>query len=217
MIEINLAPGANRRRGAARKRALPSLPSLPTAGIDSRSAGIGAIALVLLFAIGFTFWRLSARQAELERALQAEVADSARYATTIELVQTLRARQDTIRQQIEVIREVDQRRYVWPHLLDEISAAIPPFTWLTEIQATQPADTLAQPLAFTIEGNAGSTQSLTRLMKNLEASSFIRTVTLITSEQEEIEGRSVHRFTLEATYQEPDSSVIETVPIIAVE
>jgi hypothetical protein len=54
-------------------------------------------------------------------------------------------------------------------------------------------------------------------MKNLEESAFIRDVTLVTSEQADEQGRAVHRFTLEARYETPDSSAIETVPLIVVE
>jgi Tfp pilus assembly protein PilN len=132
-------------------------------------------------------------------------------------VQALRTRQDTIQQKIGVIREVDQRRYVWPHLLDEIGAAVPAFTWMTQISSTEAPDSVAGPLSFTIQGSAGSTQALTRFMKNLEGSPFVREVTLVTSEQAEESGRSIHRFTLEARYETPDETAIETVPIITLE
>jgi hypothetical protein len=51
-------------------------------------------------------------------------------------------------------------------------------------------------------------------MKNLEASPFIRDVTLVTAEQVETDGRTTQKFTLEARYQIPDSSAIQTVPIL---
>jgi Tfp pilus assembly protein PilN len=178
---------------------------------------LGAGLLLLVLVVGFGIWRMGQRRAELETRIAAEVTDSTRFATTIELIQALRLRQDTIQQKIGVIREVDQRRYVWPHLLDEISAAVPPYTWLTEIASAQAADTIAGPLSFTIQGRAGSTQALTRLMKNLEGSPFVRDVTLVTSEQAEESGRAVHKFTLEARYETPDSTAIATVPIIIVE
>jgi Tfp pilus assembly protein PilN len=218
LIEINLAAGADRRRSAARRGPSLSLPRLPSiAGADSRTVLLGAGATLLLFVVGFAIWRAGQQRAELEAAIQAEVTDSTRFATTIQLVHALRARQDTIRQKIGVIREVDQRRYVWPHLMDEISSSVPAFTWLTQISSAEAADTLNPGLVMTVQGNAGSTQALTRFMKNLELSSYIRDVTLVTSEQADVEGRAIHRFTLEAKYETPDSSAIETVPIIAVD
>lgn len=179
-------------------------------------AGVGAGVLLLAFLV-FGFWRMGARADSLEGQIQQEVADSTRYASTIALVQSLQARQDTITQKIEVIRSVDSRRYVWPHLLDEISLAVPAYTWLTEIQTTAAADSTQVGPSFTIQGNAGSTQALTRFMKNLEASHFIRDVTLITSEQETVEGRTIQRFSLEARYSTPPASEIVTVPIVFLE
>ena len=178
---------------------------------------LGAGALLLLVAISFGIWRMGQHRKELEARIQVEIADSTRFATTIDLIQALRSRQDTIQQKIGVIQEVDQRRYVWPHLLDEISAAVPAFTWLTEVASTSAADTTAAPLSFTIQGSAGSTQALTRFMKNLEGSPFVRDVTLVTSEQSDEAGRAVHRFTLEARYETPDSTAIRTVPIITLD
>ena len=162
----------------------------------------------------YAMWSLGARQAELEAQVQAEVRDSTRFATTIEMVNALQARQDTMQLKIGIIREVDQRRYVWPHLMDEISGAVPQYTWLSRINAMPPADTLDTAPGIALQGNAGSTQALTRLMKNLETSPFIRDVTLVTSEQTEMEGRAVHKFSLEARYEAPDPSAVDLMPVI---
>jgi len=256
LIEINLAPGAESARASRRLRVPIKLPKLPALGADTRTLGVGAAGLLGLMAVGFLFWRQGARQEELRAQIQQEVTDSTRFATTIQLVEALRARQDTIQHKIGMIREVDQRRFVWPHLMDEISQALPAFTWLTQIssvEAAEPAPARASRSAradssarsgrssgrgrgsreeetpapaarrrtagpqFSLQGNAGSTQALTRFMKNLESSPFIREVTLVTSEQVELDGRSLHRFTLEARYELPDSSVIATIPIITME
>ena len=46
------------------------------------------------------------------------------------------------------------------------------------------------------------------------SSDMIKDVALITSEQATLQGRTFLHFTLEARYEEPDSSLIETVPLI---
>jgi Tfp pilus assembly protein PilN len=212
VIQINLAPDAARRR--SRRRAALALPKLPGVGGDRRVLLGGLGGVLLLVAGGFLIWNTGQQQVRLENELRGEAADSARFATTIELVQALRERQDTVAQKIGVIREVDQRRYVWPHLLDEISSSVPTFTWLTEIRSTETRDSTGTRLSFTVQGNAGSTPALTRFMKNLEASPFVRDVTLVTSEQAEEQGRVVHRFALEARYESPDPSALQTVPLL---
>lgn len=231
MIEINLLPaGEKKRRPAGRTGAARRGPALPQVPGDPYMIGLGAVAVLLFVGMGFAYWRVDAGRTEAEARVEQAKQDSIRFASTIELVAAMEARQDTIESKIQVIRGVDERRYVWPHLLDEISRALPPYTWLTKVAAAEaapapaPADTAAAKRApaapvgpaFSLEGNTGSTQALTRFMKSLEASPFIRDVTLVTSEQTTTDGRSYQKFTLEARYEVPDSSFIETVPVISI-
>lgn len=190
---------------------------MPAVGGDPRALLGGAAGLLVVLLVAYGMWHLGERRAQLEAEVAQEVRDSTGFATTIELVHALQTRQDTIRQKIGIIREVDQRRYVWPHLLDEISNAVPTYTWLTAISSSEPADSVDRSPGVAIQGNAGSTQALTRFMKSLEASPFIRDVTLVTSEQESVEGRALHRFSLEARYETPDTSALVTVPIVTID
>lgn len=214
------------------------MPKLPTVGGDPRLVGAGAAAVLLALLMAYLFWNSGAERTRLEGEIAQEVADSTRLASTIALVSQLEARQDTIEQKIDVIRSVDERRYVWPHLMDEISRSIPQYTWLNKVTASEeepapaapaapatPADSAAvvaapvpvEPMGprFALEGNTGSTQALTRFMKNLEASPLVRDVSLITSEQADWQGRTLLKFTLEARYEQPDTSIIETVPVVS--
>lgn len=233
MIEINLLPGGASRRPAGAARSL-AMPKLPAVGGDPRLVGAGAAAVLLALLAAYLFWNSGAERERLEGEIAQEVADSTRLASTIALVSQLEARQDTIEQKIDVIRSVDERRYVWPHLMDEISRSLPQYTWLNKVTASEeeappapapaPADSAAAPVPepvapmgprFALEGNTGSTQALTRFMKNLEASPLVRDVSLITSEQADWQGRTLLKFTLEARYEQPDTSIIETVPVVS--
>ena len=248
LIEINLLPSgsaAGARKPAARAG---RGPSFPVAGADPRVAGLAAAALLVAALGAFTFWRQGTHRGEVQAKVEHERQDSLRLARTIALMRTIDSRKDTIEQKMAVIRNVDGRRYVWPHLLDEISRAVPPFTWLTKVTAIAPppappapaaaaaapadtskkagADTAKARLAplpppppppgFNVEGDAATTQALTRFMKNLEASPFIRDVALVTSEQTQTQGRTYLKFTLEARWEQPDSTLVETVPVVPV-
>ena len=211
MIEINLLPSAEKSGGSrGRKRASAPGPKVSVPG-NPWLGGLGIVAVLVLVFLAVSFWRTNTRIATAEAAVQTAQQDSIRYAGTIELINALQAQQDTIEQQIEVIRSVDGRRYVWPHVLDEVSAALPPFTWLTELSARDGGG--ATP-GLTIQGNAGSTQALTRFMRTLEDAPFLRDVSLVTSQQTEAEGRTFHRFTVEARYRQPDSAFIRTEPVL---
>ena len=244
MIEINLLPsGAASRPAAHRERAA----GLTAAGADPRIAALAVAALLVLALGGFGFWRQGTHRDELNAQIERERQDSLRLARTIALMKSLESRRDTIEQKMAVIRSVDGRRYVWPHLLDEISRAVPPYTWLTRVAALAPPPTAPRPAAapapaagdtskkaagdtakaaaapppppppgFNVEGDAATTQALTRFMKNLEASPFIRDVALVTSEQTQTEGRTYLKFTLEARWEQPDSTLVETVPVVPV-
>ena len=212
MIEINLLPTAEKSGGGrARKRSAGTAAVGAKLPGDPWLGGLGIVAVLVLVFLAVSFWRVNTRIATAEAAVQTERQDSIRYAGTIELINALQAQQDTVEQQIEVIRSVDGRRYVWPHVLDEVSAALPPFTWLTELSARDGGGALP---GLTIQGNAGSTQALTRFMRNLEDSPFLRDVTLVTSQQTEAEGRTFHRFTVEARYRQPERAFIQTQPVL---
>jgi Tfp pilus assembly protein PilN len=245
VIEINLLPSGTPRRPAAARRA-PGGPSLPSLGADPRVAGLAGVAVLLALLGAYWFWTSGTSRGQLQAQVDAEAADSVRLERTIALMKTLDTRRDTIDRKMDVIRQVDTRRYVWPHLMDEVSRATPPFMWLTKLAvvedevAAAPVPTPAQTKAradsaaadsaagpaqaapagpppgpvFNLEGNAGSTEALTRFMKNLEASPMIREVSLVTSERSDVQGRTVLKFTLEARWEEPDSGFVETVPLL---
>jgi Tfp pilus assembly protein PilN len=213
VIEINLlpdAPGSRKARGASARPAV--FRSLRRAPGGFWTKGLGAVAMLIVLGTGWSLWSTASAMERLEARLEQELADSAAHASTISLVTSLRATQDTIRQKIEVIRRVDTRRYVWPRVLDEVSRATPPQSWLTRMVSTELPDSLGGP-RFTLEGAAGTTESLTRFMKSLEASPYIHEVGLVTTEQVVTESGSFHRFTLEARYRNPDSHPTEPVAL----
>lgn len=212
MIHINLLPGSDKRRSGRSAGGL-KLPALPLGKEDPQLAIVGGVGLLGLLVLGYLIWSTSSTVSAMEARVAQEVRDSATFHTTIGLTTELRAREDTIRQKIDVIRSVDERRYIWPHIMDEVSASMPAFTWLSALGS---AGSKTEP-RITLSGNAGTTQALTRMMKNLEASPFIRDVTLVTTEQVTEENRTFLRFTLEAAYERPDESMLETVPIVIVD
>lgn len=238
MIEINLLPsGAARRPAAARRPGGGAGPSLPSLGADPRVAAMAALAVLLLLGSAYWFWSSGQTRDALASEVEAAQADSVRLERAIALMKTLDTRRDTIDQKMDVIRQVDTRRYVWPHLMDEVSRATPQYMWLTKLAAVEDeavsapppaaaaagADTAAAAPAapsvpagplFNVEGHAGATEALTRFMKNLEGSPMIRDVALVTSQQEQVQGRTVLKFTLEARWEEPDPGFVETVPLL---
>lgn len=141
MIEINLLPGAGRKnRGrSASKLKMPSFAGLgggggAAAGLrDPWLVGAVAAALLAVVGIGTLYARQSSRDAELAEALDRATQDSTRYAGVLRDRMRATATRDTILRQLNIIKAVDDERYIWPHILDELSRALPQYTWLTSV------------------------------------------------------------------------------------
>jgi Tfp pilus assembly protein PilN len=143
------------------------------------------------------------------------------------------ARRDSLIAQLGIIRQIDESRYVWPHILDEISRALPPFTWITTISqlsakpvlpqrdtatvasdSSKKAKPVAEPaVTLQIVGNTVDIQALTRFMRVLESSPFVQNVTINKSNVVLVDNREVTEFTLDVQYQKPDPAAVTTVPL----
>ncbi|MHB1169938.1 MAG: PilN domain-containing protein [Longimicrobiales bacterium] len=219
MIEINLLPGAQKksRKGGRRAAAGPSALSrikLPEGGDRITMFTIASTVIAVLL-VGFLWYSSSNRERELEVAIEGAVRDSARYAALREANEELIARQDTIAQKVQIIQEIDAGRFVWAHLMEEISRAVPSYTWLTAIRAQPSSSPSALQPVFEIDGSAGNTLALTRFIQDLEASPFLRQVTLQTTAQTEDNGRKYYTFQLRASWEEPPAEALRTAPLFA--
>lgn len=212
MIEVNLLPGAARR--TTRRRSNLSLPRLERLrGID-RWGLFAAIALTA--AVVFTgSLHLGAMNEREELNIEAERlrAEAVTLEQHAEEFRSFQARRDSIRQRLEIIQELDAGRYIWAHILDEVSRALPDYTWLTALAqiegGTRPA--------FRITGRTGNLYSLTQFLADLEASPFIRGVKLTSTVLVVQGGRDVHEFMIDAGFQDPPPELIETVPLIVMD
>jgi Tfp pilus assembly protein PilN len=235
MIEINLTPGAARKsrgRGAGF-----SLASVVGDGSSSRRDPFLLAAVVSLVVAAGTVGTMHMTQTgtatELAAREEQAVADSTRFATVLRQRRTAEAKRDSVLNQLTVIKAIDADRFIWPHVMDEVSRALPPYTWVKTLAITgpqapplgtgpapAPGDTTkpAAPVVpelpkFRLVCNTVDIQAMTRFMKLLEASPFIQNVTLAGSLLAMVEGKEVTEFVLEAQYERPDSSMIITTPV----
>jgi Tfp pilus assembly protein PilN len=213
MIEINLLPGSTKkapRRGVPRLSGPGVFSNLRLPPMD-RSVAIFAGAWVVgIAAVAWMHFGSSGRLATLELEVEAAVRDSTRYAMQRAHGESLAAQEAAIAQKLQVIQEIDAARFIWPHILDEVSHALPPYVWLTSVVNTD--GELALP-TVQVEGHAGNVFALTRFMQQLEASPFFRGTRLISSMQMTVDERPVHTFMLHVSYQEPPADAVQTVPL----
>lgn len=224
MIEVNLLPGG--KKGASGGGPLAGLASafkgLRGGGAGGRGGGGGSavdpymafFAVALSITIGYMVWAYSGvngNREELQVSIEAEVQDSTRFADLIERTNLLTARNDSIAQRVAIIQEIDQGRYVWPHILDEVAAAVPDYTWLREVVYAG-----GDPVQVRVNGRAGSIYAITNFMRRLEASEFLRAVQMDRAEQVPSEANPeelVYVFELLMTYETPPMDELQTVPL----
>ena len=238
MIEINLLPGGRKKtRGSGGPSFNFGKISAALSGIvrnvtDPWLAGAVGVCILAFGAVGFLFIHQRAVEGSLVERQQKAVQDSTRFAAVLREKKKAEAQRDSVLLQLAIIKQIDNDRFVWPHIMDEVSRALPPYTWLTSLTFTTPApsaaavpsgdgkgkkapvDSISQaPLKFRIVGNTVDIQALTRFMRLLEGSPFIQNVQLAKSTLILAEGKEVTEFQLDAEYQRPDSSAVRRIPI----
>jgi Tfp pilus assembly protein PilN len=237
MITVNLRPGLKRKRsrGSPLAGVLENLRGVGTRVKDPLLIGaVAAWAIVALF-LGWTWISTATELSALEPKLEQTRAEHKRFKTFLEQKRKQEVIRDSLGRQIATIKSVDGDRYIWPHVLDEVTKALPAYTWLVDMkvaglpagaQGVQPvaakpdstrpaADSATAPLAtgFEINGRTVDIQAYTRFLRNLEASPWITDVTPVSAQTVVEQERAVTAFTIRATYRQADSAYVRTVPL----
>jgi Tfp pilus assembly protein PilN len=236
MITVNLRPGQKRKRRAGNPFAglLNSFSGLRELGAKVKDPLLmGAVGAWVFVAAGLGLIYINqVRQLyTLEPRLEQARSEHRRFKAFLADKRRQEKIRDSLLAQITVIRSVDGDRYIWPHLLDEITKALPAYTWLVDLGFTPappppprppgaPADSAADSaaaarpaVAFQINGRTIDIQAYTRFLRQLEASPWIVDVQPVSAQTVVEKERPVTAFTIRATYREADSAYIRTVPL----
>lgn len=245
MIHINLVPGAKKKKASSK-------PSINLGSLGSSLSGrirdkmlIGAVAAVIiaLAGVGYMYMSQAAFASELDARRDRAIADSTRYAIFLKDRYHAESVRDTLLRQVNIIRSLDDDRYVWSHVVDEVSRAVPQYTWLTSVAysgtpqgtvnvvatpKTAAPDTVnhknarpkrietdipREPVFVRVQGHTVDIQALTRFMKDLESSPFLSNVQLDRSELALELGKEVTQFQLTVGYNRPDTSAVRRAPL----
>jgi len=244
MIEINLIPGSGKKAkkggGGAKLNFGASLANLKAKVRDPYMLGAIGSGIVAILVTGALYTSQESRTARLDDELQKAVQDSTRYASVLREREKAEAKRDTVLRSLNMIRAIDDDRYIWPHIMDEVSSALPPYTWIVALsfsgvgQATAPIRTVvdAEPasngkrrrkpaqtevvrdtIRIRLVGNTVDIQALTRFMKQLEVSPMLENVTLMSSARAMDNGKEVTQFQLDMLYARPGATDVRRVPL----
>ncbi len=232
MIEINLIPGKKKAaKGAGFSLAMPDFKAL-IAQVKDPFLIIAVGAWVLVGGGGaLLFITDRARLAAAESRLESIRTEKRRYDIVIAQKRQAEKVRDSLLYQINVIRNIDADRYIWPHVLDQATKALPPYTWITGIQSVtaivapppgQPngpvmveRDSTGRPaVKVAIAGRTVDIQAYTTFLRQLAASPWFTDVTPAASQTVIEADRPVTAFTVTVSYRIADSVYIRTVPLV---
>jgi Tfp pilus assembly protein PilN len=235
MITVNLRPDLKRKR--ARSPLHGVMDSVRGLGGKVKDPILLACAASWIAVVGWLGYVVVSTTTELnalEPQLEATRSEHKRFKAFLAEKRHQETIRDSLVAQIGVIRTVDGDRYVWAHLMDEVTKALPAYTWLVDMGNSVPAAAPAAPAAtaqgekkdtaakapfvspavvFDVNGRTVDIQAYTRFLRQLEASPWITDVTPVSAQTVVEQERPVTAFTIRATYRQADSAYIRTVPL----
>ncbi|HEY7613566.1 MAG TPA: PilN domain-containing protein [Gemmatimonadales bacterium] len=237
MITVNLRPDLKRKRARAPLTGvLDSVRGLGGRVKDPLLLACAASWVGVLGWLGYVVVSTTTELNALEPQLEATRSEHKRFKAFLAEKRHQETIRDSLVAQIGVIRTVDGDRYVWAHLMDEVTKALPAYTWLVDMGNSTPAVTpaaaapappaadakgdtaaaapfVSPPVVFNVNGRTVDIQAYTRFLRQLEASPWITDVTPVSAQTIVEKERPVTAFTIRATYREADSAYIRTVPL----
>jgi type IV pilus assembly protein PilN len=198
MIRINLL-AAERERG--KKKAV-----FGTAG-QKLTIGCSIILVLAVVFIGWRYWSLGRQSTQLDAEITAAQEETTRLRSVIEQVQQFEQRKAQLQQRVVLIEQLRKGQTGPVHMLDQISRALPPMLWLTELKQT--GDDVV------IDGRTTVLTSLTDFVTSLEASGYFKKSIDIVNTTTEAGTGSVSeliKFTIKASFQPPEAPARGVAP-----
>jgi Tfp pilus assembly protein PilN len=158
MIEINLLPGARKpKRGAGAGVNFGETIQVVVTRIKDPFLIIAVVGVAIgIVATGAQYFLLNQRTASLNERYEKARADSMTFAGVLAERATAEAQRDSVVKQFAIIEAIDGQRYVWPHILSEISRVLPPYTWLLGAKQMSPPMTIVTAPVDTAAANAAA-------------------------------------------------------------
>jgi type IV pilus assembly protein PilN len=190
MIRINLLAVERDRN---KKKAV----TLGTAG-QKLTIGCSLILLLALLFMGWRYRTIGLESGQLDADITKAQQDTIRLHSVIQQVQQFEQRKAQLQQRVVLIEQLRKGQTGPVHMLDQISRALPPMLWLTEVKQVA-ADVV-------IDGKCTTLTGLSEFVSNLEATGYFkRSVEIVNTTSEAGVGAAgeLIRFTVRAIFQQP--------------
>lgn len=157
MIRINLIAGERRAAKAS------GLSLQIGQKVTIATSTIFVLAVVL---IGWRYWSLSQREAQLALDIESARREEARLAEVLKQVAAFEAQTAQHEERVRLIEDLRRGQAAPVHIVDEISRALPEMTWLTALKQ--------EGYEVTIQGRSTTLNALSDFVGNLEATRYFK-------------------------------------------
>jgi type IV pilus assembly protein PilN len=185
VIRVNLV---GERKSAKKKVVFPVNHRL--------AAGCSLILIVAGLGVGWRYWMLSKESARMNADLASAQKETARLHAVLVQVQDFEQRKAQLQQRVGLIEQLRNDQTGPVHMLDQISRALPPMLWLTQVKQTAAANDVL------IDGRCMTLTGLSDFVANLESSGYFkRSVEIVSSTAEKAPTGDLIKFQIKAIFQ----------------
>jgi type IV pilus assembly protein PilN len=167
--------------------------------------------IILVLALSFIGWRyvvLGRESKQLDADIAAAQQETTRLHSVIQQVQQFEQRKAQLQQRVVLIEQLRKGQTGPVHMLDQLSRALPPMLWLTQLKQTG-TDVI-------VDGKCTTLTGLSEFVSNLEASGYFkRSVEIVSTASDaptSTAGNELIRFTIKAIFQVPGEPATPASP-----
>ena len=220
IIEVNLLGGPKKRKGGG-GISLPNIGELIKGVKDPLLLGAVGAWLVVGAAGGFFFVTMQAQLSTLQEDAARTRSEARRFSNMIARKRDAEGLRDSLVAELRDIRRIDSDRYIWPHVLEEVTKSLPDYTWLVSMNVVQTAPiagaetdaTQQAAVRFMVDGRTSDISAYTRFLRNLANSPWVTSVVPGANRTVVEDDKALTAFSITATFRQADSSFMRTVPV----
>jgi type IV pilus assembly protein PilN len=160
--------------------------------------GCSAILVVAALFVGWRFWALQQESVQLDKDISNAQQETVRLHAIIRNVQQFEQQKAQLQQRVVLIEQLRKSQSGPVHMLDQISRAMPPMLWLTQLKQTDDS--------VVIDGKCMAVTGLTDFVTNLEGSGYFKkSVDIVSSQIETLTTPPIEliKFSIKAQFQQP--------------
>jgi type IV pilus assembly protein PilN len=170
--------------------------------------GCSAILVVAALFVGWRFWALQQQSARIDMEIADAQQQGLRLRAIILQVQQFELQKAQLQQRVVLIEQLRKSQSGPVHMLDQISRALPPMLWLTELKQTPTGEVM-------VDGRSTTLTGLSDFVANLEASGYFkRSVEIVstTAEPSTTTSAELIKFSIKAIFQPPGEKPAPVAP-----